>query len=35
MTNTEAGEIAASKFRYLLEKIGVDEFKQGGILKRK
>ena len=35
MTNTEAGEMAASKFRYLLEKIGVDEFKQGGILKRK
>ena len=35
VTNTEAEEIAASKFRYLLEKIGVDEFKQGGTLKRK
>ena len=35
MTNAEAGEMAASRFRYLLERIGVDEFKQGGILKRK
>ena len=35
MTNAEAGKMAASRFRYLLERIGVDEFKQGGILKRK
>ena len=35
MTNAEAGEMAASRFRYLLERIGIDEFKQGGILKRK
>lgn len=34
-TNAEAGEMAASRFRYLLERIGIDEFKQGGILKRK
>ena len=34
-TNAEAGEMAASRFRYLLERIGIDEFKQGGIIKHK
>lgn len=34
-TNAEAGEMAAFRFRYLLERIGIDEFKQGGIIKRK
>lgn len=36
MTNIEAGEAAASRFRYLMERTPIDEaFKQGGILKRK
>lgn len=36
MSKSEAGEMAASRFRYLLEGVDASEaFKQGGIIKRK